>query len=500
MTENTTLERSIEALKAGHPEEALRIAADALTAAVRDHGAGSPEQARALFDQANLFIFLGNLDAALDAVSRAAEIAVLDDPSRRAQLDYQKARGELLQKMGRFEEARAVYEQNIAGRRIFYGEDSLGLARGELPLADLLLQRGAVEQAESLIEPIAGRFWHAKDEMLAPSLSLRALILAARYGDERPMLEHFDLLSRTQQQDVIQSLLQIAQTAPPEAVFLALQELRERLEDFDSPDVTKKSATPFAEELPAIVEMQHGVAKHLKDTERIRETLEWLGCHYERRNALPQLLTVQIRQARFKSSQGDAESAYKDFRAIAENLMKNDRLSEDAIALPILCEIALFFASQNVLDEADSLLQKACTLAGKQKDPSHLGNTCAAYGLFLQHHGRGAEAFSWLERAHELLRDEGFAELQLRLHLNALLLGNPCGCTPQADALTSELERRVRAQLPQGLLGALRIHPVKGIELSLARPPNEKEKACLQKTIFEALEQIKAIRIDKALA
>ena len=97
MTANTTLERSIAALRAGHPAEALKIAADALATAVREHGAGSPEQARALFDQANLFVLLGNLDAALDAVSRAAEISATDDPSRGAQLDYLKARGELLQ-------------------------------------------------------------------------------------------------------------------------------------------------------------------------------------------------------------------------------------------------------------------------------------------------------------------------------------------------------------------------------------------------------------------
>lgn len=497
MTANTTLERSIAALRAGHPEEALRIAADALSTAVREHGADSPEQARALFDQANLFVFLGNLDAALDAVSRAAEIAAIDDPSRRAQLDYQKARGELLQKMGRFDEAWAAYQLSIEGRRAFYGEESVGLARGELPLASLFLQRGKVEQAEALIEPLAGCLWHARDEMLAPSLSLRALILAARYGDERPMFEHFDLLSHAQQEALIESLLQFVQIAPPEAAFTALQELRERLEDFDSPDVTKKAATPFVEELPVVVELQHSVAQRLGDVGRLRETLQWLARHYEHRRALPQLMTVLMREARLKAVQGDVAGARADFRAINERL---DQLGEEAIALPFFCESAMFFASQGEVDEADGLFQKACALAEKQGDPRHLGNTCAAYGLFLQHHARGTEAWSWIERAHALLKDEGLAALQLRLHLNALLRGTPCGCTPKSDALTGELERRVRAQLPEGLLGALRIHPTKGIELSLNRSPSDEEKARLQQAIAEAIEQIKAIRIDKAMA
>lgn len=497
MTANTTLERSIAALRAGQPQEALRIAADALAAAVREHGAGSPEQARALFDQANLFVFLGDLDAALDAVSRAAEIAARDDPSRRAQLDYQKARGELLQKMGRLDEAQAAYEQSIEGRRAFYGEESVGLARGEMPLAVLLLQRGQAEQAEALIEPIAGCLWHAEDEMLAPALSLRALILAARYGDERPMFEHFDLLSRAQQQALIESLLQLVQAAPPEAAFTALQELRERLEDFESPDVTKKGTTPFAGELSAVVELQHGVAQRLGDAARLAETLDWLARHYERQRALPQLMAVQIRQARLKAAQGDAAGARADFRAIAARL---DQLGDESAALPLLCESAMFLAAQGDLPEAEALFQKACALAKKQRDPRHLGNTCAAYGLFLQHHGRGAEAWEWIERAHNLLRDEGFAALQLRLHLNALSKGAPCGCTPEADALTGEIERRVRAQLPEGLLGALRIHPARGIELSLTRPPSDEEKARLQQAIPAAIEQIKAIRIDKAMA
>ncbi|MDR0966739.1 MAG: tetratricopeptide repeat protein [Myxococcales bacterium] len=501
MTANTTLERSIEALKVGHPEEALKIAAEAIAAAVREHGAGSPQQARALFDQAHIFVFLGELDAALDAVTHAASIAATDDPSRRAQLDFQKARGDLLLKMGRFDEARAVFEQNIDGRRAFYGEESVGLAHGQFALAELLLQRGDAEAAEPLVELIAGSLWHARDELLAPSLSLRALVLAARYGDERPMFEHFDLLSREQQQLLLQSLLQMAQNAPPEAAFLALQELRERLEEFDSPDVTKKGITPFLEALCAIVELQHGVAAHLKDEARIGETLDWLARHYGQRHAIPQLLTVQMRQARFKAAQGSLDAARADFRAIAERLIDGESIGDDsALALPLLCEIAMFFASQADLEQADALLQKACALAEKQKDPRHLGNTCAAYGLFLQHHDRGVEAWSWLERAHDLLQNEGFAALQLRLHLSALLMGTPCGCTPQTDALTSELERRVRALLPQGLLGALRIHPIKGIELSLSKPPNDEEKQHLQRAILEAIDQIKAVRIDKARA
>ncbi len=497
MTANTTLQRSIAALRAGNPAEALKIAADALATAVREHGAGSPEQARALFDQANLFVLLGNLDAALDAVSRAAEISATDDPSRGAQLDYLKARGELLQKMGRVEEALHAYRESIEGRRTFYGAQSVGLARGELPLASLLLQRGEVEQAEELIESVAGCLWHAKDEMLAPSLALRALILAARYGDERPMFEHFDLLSGDQQQALIQSLVQLVQTAPPEAAYLALQELRERLEEFDSPDIAKKDATPFAEELAVIVELQNGVAQRQSNAERMRETLTWLVRHYERHRVLPQLMTVQMRLARLRAAEGDLAEAKREFLAIAERL---DGLGEDALALPMLCEIATFLAAQKDLDGADARFRQACELAEKQKDPRHLGNTCAAYGLFLQHHGREAEAWDWVEKAHAILKDEGLAALQLRLHLSALCKGTPCGCTPKSDALTGELERRVRAQLPEGLLGALRIHPAKGIELSLSRPPNDDEKAVLQRAIPEAIEQIKSIRIDKAMA
>jgi len=50
------------------------------------------------------------------------------------------------------------------------------------------------------------------------------------------------------------------------------------------------------------------------------------------------------------------------------------------------------------------------------------------------------------------------------------------------------------------LIGVLRIHPAKGIELSLSRAPNDEEKAVLQRAIPEAIEQIKSIRIDKAMA
>ena len=206
-----------------------------------------------------------------------------------------------------------------------------------------------------------------------------------------------------------------------------------------------------------------------------------------------------MRQAHLRAAQGDLDGATADFRRIAERL---DALgeAEAEIAIPLRCEIALFFASQDALDEADALFQKACAQAEKSKDPRHLGNTCAAYGFFLQHHSRGAEAFDFLERAHTALKGEGFAALQLRLHLNALINGTPCGCSESADALTAELERRVKGQLPDGLMEALRIHPVKGIELSLRRPPTQEEQKLLQRAIPAAIEQIRAVSIARPMA
>ena len=494
----TTIERSIEALRAGKPQEAVNIAKAAVDEAVRAHGKDSPEEARALFDMANVFVFLGNLEMALDWVTKASVIAVKDNPAKGAQLDYIKARGELLQKLGRMEQAKAAYEQSVEGRKALYGEESLGVARGELPLADLCLQMGDLERAEALVERVAGQFWHAQDEMLPASLALRAFILAARYGDEKPMFEHFDMLPAPKRAQLIMATLQIAQNVPPEAAFTTLQELRERLEDFQSPDL-RQDALPFAQELSAVVELQHAVARAQKNLERVGETLTWLAKHYESQHALPQLLTVQMRQAHLKAAQGDAEGAAAGFAAVADRLDALDATPLE-IAMPLRCELAGFFASKKNEAKAGELFRKACEQAEKTKDPRHIVSTCSAYGYFLQHSGRGAEAFDWLQRAYDATKGEGFAALELRLHLNAIVNGAPCGCTDKRDALTQELDRRIRSQLPEGLLDAVRINPAKGIELSLKRPPTEEEQEKLKTAIPTAIEQIKALNITRPTA
>lgn len=497
-TKNDTLERSIAALKAGRPQDALDIVTAAVANAVNAHGKDSPEEARALFDQANLFVILGNLPEALKIVSRAAEIAPKDDPSKALQLDYLKAKGELLQKMGKMDEAKAAYEKSIEGRRALFGEESAGLCRGQLPLADLLLQTGDLEKAEDLIESVAGCFWHSQDEMLPAALALRGFILAARYGDEKSMFEHFDMLPAPKQHQLIGATIQIAQAVPPEPAFVGLQEMRERLEDFESPDL-RQDATPYAQELGAIVELQHAIARRLKNVERLNETLDWLEKHYEALHAVPQHLSVLMRRGHLLAAQGKQDESTAAFKALAARLDGMDE-NPSEIAMPMRCELAAIFATRKDMAMAEDLFKKACAQAEKGKDARHVGSTCAAYGYFLQHSDRPAEAFDWLEKALEAMKGEGFPALELRIHMNAIINGTKCGCTDNVDALTLEMDRRIRAQLPDGLLDGVRISAAKGIELSLKHAPSAEDQEKLKAAIPAAIEQIKALNISRPKA
>lgn len=475
------LDQAFDLLRSHKPREAEALLTDAAKEAADRFGADSAEHAEALFELAHVMLALGDLGRAAEVMERAAGIPAHTSQARKARLNYQGNLGELLQRLGRLDEARGVLEESLRGRAEVWGEETEGYAVGQVSLADVLFWQGELERAERLIEEAAGVQWHARSGRVVMALALRAAVRAARYGDERPLLEHLDALSLEFQTQLVALCLDRAERDPPPPTLLVLQELRERLED-------EETLRPM---LARVVAAKAEVARRARDHQARLEAIGWLADHFEQAGDVQEALRARLGLALARDQAGDvpgAEQAYRDAVGRAR------ALGDEAARALVLRNAGLFFGRHEQPAEAERLLVEALASAERAGDKAQLGVTLVAHGIFLQHQKRGDEARPVLERALEALPAGHPDTILARGHLEALEHGGPCGCGEQSGPLAKALEDLVRPKLPEGLLGSIRIDPSAGfgsIEVGLAREPSAEERELLEKALDQAVGELR---------
>ena len=114
----TSQESALSELRSGRRLEAERIVAEAAHEAEVLHGQASPQYAAAQFDLALVLVGVGDLSRAASALRRAVDVPTHDDAARKLRLTYLLNLGDVLQRQGRLDEARAVRVIHQAAERL----------------------------------------------------------------------------------------------------------------------------------------------------------------------------------------------------------------------------------------------------------------------------------------------------------------------------------------------------------------------------------------------
>jgi len=481
----TTFETALQLLSNGSPAQAQQLVQKAAAEAEQRFGAQSVEHAAALADLARLALAVGDFAGGAEALKRATEATPqTTKEARAARLTHQLHFGEVLQRLGRLDEARATLDECVKGRRELYGEGSEGLAFGQVMLADVLFWQGEVKRSEELIEEAAGVLWHERQGQVVVALALRAAVRAATYGDERPLLEHLDALPPVLQKALVEHCLERADRDPPGPSLLVLQELRERLED-------EEELRPL---LPHVVGAQARVARRGGDKTARVEALEWLTGHFDAGTTREQTIEAVRAWSTLASAREESGDAAGAEAACREAVERAERVGDAALRAVALRNAGLLLARRGSAEEADGFLVRAVEAAEQGGDKEQLGAMLSARGVFLQHTSRGEEARAVLQRALETLPATHLEAIVARAHVEALDANRSCDCGEGSNALSAAIGRLIETQLPKGLVSAIRFDPSLGshVEVQLFRPPTAEEKVLLERVLNQAMGQLKA--------
>lgn len=184
-------------------------------------------------DLARTLALLGHFSEAAASLRRASRVPDQGDPAKaQAALKFFTQLGEVTHRLGEHAEAEAVLTKGLSLRRRRYGENSLAYALGAAPLAEWLLSRARLDEAETLADTALRLLAPHERPEIVPVVVLRGAIRAARYQDERPLLEPLRrLASPSLWNAVTQASLRRASWDFPQITLPLLNELIERQND-----------------------------------------------------------------------------------------------------------------------------------------------------------------------------------------------------------------------------------------------------------------------------
>jgi tetratricopeptide (TPR) repeat protein len=469
------LQSALDALRNGKSAEAEALVAAGVKEATEKHGAESHEVASAEFDLAKILVSMNELSKAAAALQRAAAIPAVDGQPLKMRLDYLTNYGEVLARMGQFQEAQRAHEESLTAREKLYGKNTEGYAVGEAPLAEVLLALNQLEQAEQTIESSLAVLWKAGRPQVIPLASLRAVIRSARYGDERPLLEPFEALPPQLQVELIKACLSRLQRDNPKHSLNVLEELRERIED----------AEAHVETLPQVIAAYSNIAAAAGAHEQRISALEWLREHFEKANDKNQTLEASLAIALAKDAANDLDGSLLEFDAT----VKRAEPLGHAVRARVLRNYGVFLSRKNKKEEADKILAEAMIASEASGEQEGLGSTLVAQGVHFHHTERSAEAKPLLERAVAVLSEKHPDSLYASGHLTAMEKGQPCGCNDPRTAVARTIAALVQPHLPKGLLTGLSVKSLENLslEVALSRQPTKEEQDLLSRALNQAI-------------
>jgi len=479
-TESAAFRQAAELLSQGDSLAAEKVVADAAAAAASRHGEHSPEHAAAQFDLAKILCAVGDLQRAAAAVRDACAVEGTDDRTTKDRLTYNMNLGEILQRLGDLEQAEEVLREGLVDRAALYGEEHPGYAFGIEPLADVLRQKGELEEAIELINEAVTVLWRNGHPQVAAALAKRASVAKALGA---PSFEQFDQLPEELFDEMIQQVLHRAEVEEPGTYLGVLNDLREAI-------VARRGAEDpwLVNVAAAIADTARAAQDHGARQEALRWIVEAQTAHGDTRQVVDALMALGLAQDE-AGQHDDAEASYR--RAADKAVELGDPVAHAAV----LRNFGLYLAQRDRHPEAGELLGGSVEKARASGDPEALGQALVAFGIFRQHDGQLAEARAMLEEALGLLDPAHPDTLYARSHLGAIEGGGGCGCGDMSSAVGEALKTMILEQCPPGLVERLEVSLPDGAEprfdVSLAREPAPNETELLERIIHQATAELR---------
>ncbi len=479
-TEPTVMEQAIALIQRGETIQAEELVQSALRTAEQQFGPHSPQYANAQNDVASVLMYLRAPDRAAEALRKACAVYAPDDyEASKDRLTYIMNLGFALRHAGDLDEAEKVLRDGVGGRRLFYGRKHAGYGFGLEPLADLLLQKGKLDEALQLAEETVDIFWGAGHARIATALALRAEILRA-LGRDTPPFDGLDGLPDDIIAETGQAVLNRVDLHNP------ARPIRQVLDDL-LVLVNRRlgEAHPLA---LAVLQSIANLERHLGDGQArvaaIRRVLELLDAVGDRERALGAAQGLGL--ALSESGQPEeAEQAYRDA------LVRAEALGNAAMRSQALRNYGLFLAEQKRRPEAEKWLREAVEVAMPCGDAEMLSRARIALGIFLQHGGDLETAKGILTEALQGINPGHPDAITARSHLDAVLSGSSCGCGDQGKAVADACREYILARVPPGVLSDLKVGIENNdlqVQVFLDHEPAPEELEQLQRVLHHGVE------------
>jgi tetratricopeptide (TPR) repeat protein len=481
--ESPSLREAIQWLQRGDTVKAEEIVLQAAKDTEARFGRESIEAAGAQNDLGTLLLYLSQVPAAIEAFRKAAAVDIpSSEQATRFRLTYLMNLGFALQRAGELEEAERVLRQGLTGRQDFYGRDHPGYAFGLEPLAELLLARGKLEEAEQLIEETVENFWRNGHARVATALAVRGRIYKAA-GKDMPA---FDGLERLPDHIIEEMATTLLQQIDEQHLSVVDRQLLHEL----FPILVQR----FGEEHPLALNTLTGIA----NIER------WLGDHAARVTAIRRVIAIWDRMGQQERAlqsvlglalaQGEAGHQDEAEATYRESLKRADAIGRPALRSQALRNFGLFLADRDRRPEGELLLREAVNVVAPDTDTEMRGRAEVALGVFLQHGGQMEPARALLTEALRRLDPAHPDAICARSHVNAIEKGGSCGCGDLGEASAEALREFILARVPPGLLQKLDVGYANQdwqIQVHLQKEPTEQELEQLNRIITHALEEFR---------
>jgi tetratricopeptide (TPR) repeat protein len=468
---------AVTRVRAGDAAGAEAVLRQALRAVRERSGASSAACANAHYELASFFQATGRLRDAVDPFREACAIDARDEEGRRSRLTYLVQFGELLAQIGELEEAERVLRDSLAGRAAFYGKEHAGYGFGLEPLADVLLRRGAIDEARARCDEAWKIFAANGHERIATALALRAEI--AKVVDRASP----GFLRMEAEDGLFEALLRAVFDRDP----VDLAAWSDVLQEAHALALTR-FGTGNALTIDALSHIANHEARRGDgcDHQRRRRALAELVAFFDGRRDARQGILARLGLALAESDAGDGDGAlltYEAARAAAKEL------GEPGLRATVLRNMGLQLASQGQRELAEKKLRAALKFAKEANDPREVQGARVALGIFLQHGGQLDEARGFLRRALGTGDPTHPDVLCARSHLDAIEQRGSCGCGDMAGSVGATLLAMVRAELADpDLIARVEVDPSGqgNISAHLSREPKGDELEVVQGAVRRA--------------
>lgn len=480
-----SMQQAMDLIRAGKGAQAEEIIARRADQIRQQFGAASAQDATAQGELGQILTMTGQLDRAIMAYQEACKGPTDTEPLMRDRLTNLMTLGQLLDRVGRLEDAEKILLEGLQGRESFYGREHPGYAFGLEPLAELMLRTNRIDTAMDMVQEVTWNFGRNGHSRLAGAVVLRALIMQALGKGEAPFAILEKLPPEFAQDVAARAVDRAARSENPRWASRMLQELVDPL----SAKLGDAHSTVL-NVLISISNVERNAGKDSDSAARISAIQKAISI-FEKQGKPREVINGLLGLALAYSDAGDNEKAISIYR---DALDRAGKLGNFGLVSQIHRNCGLLLSEMGRSADAEAMLKDAVKEARQSNNAELLGRALIALGIFLQHQNRLDEAQPLLKEGQTQLPPTDPDSITASSHLRAIETGGGCGCGDTGAAIAQAFHDFVMARLPADLLSRLDVELKDGdfeVGVHLQREPKPDEVAHLERTINHALTEFR---------